>query len=106
MAQLTGETLRRYKLRVNFVGVDAYDAEENVTPYRKLIYLAYATQHVGDVRRGIETMFEKLYPEDGGRSVVRLRDSHMCDVSDDFLVSEVFDDSPEVFAAMDGLRTQ
>ncbi|KAJ2344981.1 hypothetical protein GGF43_005327, partial [Coemansia sp. RSA 2618] len=60
----TSELRRRYKLRVNFVGADAYDADENVTPYRKLIYLAYATQRIGDVRRGIEAMFEQLYPMD------------------------------------------
>ncbi|KAJ2157089.1 hypothetical protein GGF46_004741, partial [Coemansia sp. RSA 552] len=94
---------QRYKLRVNFVGVDAYDTRENVLPYRKLIYLAYATQHIGEVRRGIEAMFTRLYPDDGAHKVVRLRDSHMCDVSDDFLVSDVFDDSPEVYAAMDAL---
>ncbi|KAJ2430035.1 hypothetical protein GGF47_000259 [Coemansia sp. RSA 2524] len=37
---------------------------------------------------------------------MRLRDSLMCDVSDDFLVSDVFDDSPEVYAAMEGLTVQ
>ncbi|KAJ2542661.1 hypothetical protein GGF49_002688 [Coemansia sp. RSA 1853] len=106
MAQPNSEPRRRYKLRVNFVGSDAYDADENVRPYRKLIYLAYATQRIGNVRQGIEEMFTKLYPEDSGHKVMRLRDSFMCDVSDDFLVSDVFDDSPEVYAAMEGLTAQ
>ncbi|KAJ2129442.1 hypothetical protein GGF48_002426, partial [Coemansia sp. RSA 921] len=106
MAQPNNEPRRRYKLRVNFVGADAYDADENVRPYRKLIYLAYATQRIGNVRQGIEEMFTKLYPEDSGHKVMRLRDSLMCDVSDDFLVSDVFDDSPEVYAAMEGLTVQ
>ncbi|KAJ2818375.1 hypothetical protein FBU31_005896, partial [Coemansia sp. 'formosensis'] len=36
-------------------------------------------------------------------AVILLRDSYMCDVADDYLVSEVFDESPVVYAAMPGL---
>ncbi|KAJ2859416.1 hypothetical protein GGI22_002993, partial [Coemansia erecta] len=103
MAQHVEEPRRRYKLRVNFVGTNAYDKDENVLPYRKLIYLAYSDERVGDVRRKIESMFASMNPEDGQRQVARLRDSYMCDVSDEFLVSDVFDESPIVYAAMNGL---
>ncbi|KAJ1788196.1 hypothetical protein LPJ59_005578, partial [Coemansia sp. RSA 2399] len=103
MAQRVEEPRRRYKLRVNFVGANAYDKDENILPYRKLIYLAYSDERVGDVRRKIESMFASMNPEDGQRQVARLRDSYMCDVSDEFLVSDVFDESPIVYAAMNGL---
>ncbi|PIA18580.1 hypothetical protein COEREDRAFT_85059 [Coemansia reversa NRRL 1564] len=98
--------LRRYKLRVNFVGTDAYDTNDNFLPYRKLIYLANGTEKVGNVRSGIEAMFRELYPEEGRCEVDRLRDSHLCDVSDNFLVSDVFDESPLVYAAMKGLQDE
>ncbi|KAJ1946624.1 hypothetical protein GGF37_001060 [Kickxella alabastrina] len=100
MSPRTTSGPRRYKLRVNFVGLDAYDRDENVLPYRKLIYIAYENESIRNVCEGINTLFAKLYPEDGHNKVVRLRDSFMCDVSDDFIVSEVFDESPEVYAAM------
>ncbi|KAJ2803774.1 hypothetical protein H4R20_002764 [Coemansia guatemalensis] len=38
--------------------------------------------------------------------VAQLRDSHLCDVSDNFMVSDVFDESPEIFAAMKGLQDE
>ncbi|KAJ1936658.1 hypothetical protein EC988_008131, partial [Linderina pennispora] len=38
------------------------------------------------------------------QDVAMLRDSMMCDVADDFLVSDVFDESPVVYAAMRGLE--
>ncbi|KAJ1946935.1 hypothetical protein EC988_005479, partial [Linderina pennispora] len=61
-----GEAIkRRCKLRVNFVGVDEYDHEGRTQPYRKLIYIANSTDQVGDVRKGINTLFAKLYPDDG-----------------------------------------
>ncbi|KAJ2552556.1 hypothetical protein EV175_003265 [Coemansia sp. RSA 1933] len=103
MSQRIEEPRRRYKLRVNFVGIDAYDKDEDILPYRKLIYLAHSNERVGDMRRKIESMFASMNPEDGQRQVSRLRDSYMCDVSDEFLVSDVFDESPVVYAAMNGL---
>ncbi|KAJ2260743.1 hypothetical protein GGI01_002790 [Coemansia sp. RSA 376] len=103
MSTHTGESARRYKLRVNFVGIDAYESDGDALPFRKLIYLASATDRVGDVRQGIKALFTKLYPEDGQHAVILLRDSYMCDVADDYLVSEVFDESPVVYAAMPGL---
>ncbi|KAJ2889023.1 hypothetical protein IWW38_004845, partial [Coemansia aciculifera] len=103
MSTQTGKPARRYKLRVNFVGVDAYDNDGGVLPFRKLIYFANANDRVGDVRLGITALFSKLYPEDGQNHVILLRDSRMCDVSDEFLVSDVFDESTDVYAAMPGL---
>ncbi|KAJ1944579.1 hypothetical protein FBU59_002562 [Linderina macrospora] len=56
---------RRCKLRVNFVGTDEYDNDDRTQPYRKLIYIANSTDRVGDVRKGINSLFAKLYPDDG-----------------------------------------
>ncbi|KAJ2767293.1 hypothetical protein IWQ56_003390, partial [Coemansia nantahalensis] len=106
MTQPNGGTRQRFKLRVSLVGVDAYDSADATMAYRKMIYLAYSGQRVGEVRKGIEAMFARLYPEDGHREVVLLRDSDMCDVADDFLVSDVFDESPNVYAAMRGLTVE
>ncbi|KAJ1664730.1 hypothetical protein EV178_003801 [Coemansia sp. RSA 1646] len=103
MTQRSEEPRKRFKLRVSFVGTDIYDNDDSVLPYRKLIYLAYSDERVGEVRRKIESMFASMNPEDGLRQISRLRDSYMCDVSDEFLVSDVFDESPVVYAAMDAL---
>lgn len=65
MSTHTGESARRYKLRVNFVGTDAYENDGDALPFRKLIYLANSNERVGDVRQGIKALFTKLYPEDG-----------------------------------------
>ncbi|KAJ2507482.1 hypothetical protein H4217_008786 [Coemansia sp. RSA 1939] len=66
MAQHTEVPRRRYKLRVNFVGEDAYDKDENAVPFRRLVYLAQPDERVGDVRGNIESMFARMNPEDGG----------------------------------------
>ncbi|KAJ1998621.1 hypothetical protein GGI04_004922, partial [Coemansia thaxteri] len=65
MATHANEPARRFKLRVNFVGIDAYENEGDVLPFRKLIYIASANDKVGDVRKGVRALFSRLYPEDG-----------------------------------------
>ncbi|KAJ2703238.1 hypothetical protein H4218_000319 [Coemansia sp. IMI 209128] len=54
--------LPRYKLRVNFVGVDTYEDNGSIVPFRKLIYLASADELVGHVREGIKALFHRMYP--------------------------------------------
>lgn len=93
----------RYKLRVSFVSTDAYGQDSDIFPYRKLLYLAHSDQQVGQVRQDISRLYHKMHPSDHFHQVACLRDSQMFDVPDDYLVSEVFDECPEIYAALTGL---
>ncbi|KAJ2869839.1 hypothetical protein FB639_004728, partial [Coemansia asiatica] len=103
MTVTTDNASRRCKLRVFFVGIDSYDKDENVLPYRSFIYFANSNDTIGVLRKGVERQFASMYPEDGHNEVVRLSDSHLSDIADNYLISDIFDESPNVYAKMRAL---
>ncbi|KAK9728178.1 hypothetical protein K7432_001287 [Basidiobolus ranarum] len=98
----TPKASKRFKLQVNIVNVGEEKLIQNwsAKPVKKFLLLTEANASLLSVRRKIEDMFSKLYPSGSRATVTRLRDSSLCELDDDFKVSEVFDESNIVYAVL------
>ncbi|ORX91018.1 hypothetical protein K493DRAFT_409552 [Basidiobolus meristosporus CBS 931.73] len=98
----TAKAAKRFKLQVNIVNVEEEKLAKDwsVNPVKRFLLLTEGNASLLSVRRKIENMFAKLYPNSSHTAVARLRDASLCELDDDFKVAEVFDESNVVYAAL------
>ncbi len=66
------------------------------TSPRKFLHLTESQTTIYDLADEVREKFVKLYPDHPVPEVIRIQDSHGCDLDPDYSVDQVFDDSKQV----------